>query len=115
MRMPPLYSLGPRLPLAQTCCLLRRRAADCTGVLLFSPCAGVLLITPEFSLVIVEGCGKAHKRYAKLMLRRIDWSLPAPKQVRPVPYARRQCDARAAALQWCKARVGLGGASLVNR
>jgi len=41
---------------------------------------GVLLITPEFSLVVVEGCGKAHKRYAKLMLRRIDWSLPPPKQ-----------------------------------
>jgi len=43
--------------------------------------AGVLLVTPEFNLVVVEGCGKAQKRYAKLMLRRIDWSLPAPKQV----------------------------------
>lgn len=32
---------------------------------------------PSFSLVVVEGCGKSSKRYAKLMLRRIDWSLKA--------------------------------------
>jgi len=28
----------------------------------------------DFSLVVVEGCPKAMKRYAKLMLRRIDWT-----------------------------------------
>ena len=51
------------------------------NVVLCAMHVGVLRITPEFSLVVVEGCGKAHKRYAKLMLRRIDWSLPPPKQV----------------------------------
>lgn len=39
---------------------------------------GALLMTPDFSLVIVEGCNKATKRYAKLMLRRIDWAAPPP-------------------------------------
>jgi hypothetical protein len=29
-----------------------------------------------FSLVLVEGCPKALKRYHKLMLRRIDWAAP---------------------------------------
>ncbi|MEW5305790.1 MAG: hypothetical protein WDW36_008308 [Sanguina aurantia] len=38
---------------------------------------GVVVRGPTFSLVVVEGCGKSSKRYAKLMLRRIDWSLKA--------------------------------------
>ncbi|MEW5308246.1 MAG: hypothetical protein WDW38_000221 [Sanguina aurantia] len=38
---------------------------------------GVVVRGPGFSLVVVEGCGKSSKRYAKLMLRRIDWSLKA--------------------------------------
>ncbi|KAJ9519140.1 hypothetical protein QJQ45_007695, partial [Haematococcus lacustris] len=37
--------------------------------------SGTALIAPDFSLVVVEGCRKATKRYAKLMLRRIDWQL----------------------------------------
>lgn len=36
---------------------------------------GVALITPELTVVVVEGCNKSHTRYEKLMLRRIDWSL----------------------------------------
>lgn len=38
---------------------------------------GALLLCEPFSLVVVEGCSKAHKRYAKLMLRRIDWTKTA--------------------------------------
>lgn len=38
---------------------------------------GVLLMADSFSLVVVEGCNKAHKRYAKLMLRRINWNKSA--------------------------------------
>jgi len=40
--------------------------------------SGVALIPHggPFALVVVEGCVKAHKRYAKLMLRRIDWAAP---------------------------------------
>lgn len=33
------------------------------------------VIMPTMSVVVVEGCPKSHKRYEKLMLRRIDWSL----------------------------------------
>ncbi|GAX81848.1 hypothetical protein CEUSTIGMA_g9276.t1 [Chlamydomonas eustigma] len=36
---------------------------------------GVLLISDPFCLVVVEGCQKSTKRYQKLMLRRIDWSM----------------------------------------
>lgn len=38
---------------------------------------GLILISDEFCLVVVEGCSKSAKRYMKLMLRRIDWTVEA--------------------------------------
>lgn len=36
---------------------------------------GAALLTDAFVLVVVEGCAKSQRRYEKLMLRRIDWSM----------------------------------------
>jgi|LauGreSuBDMM15SN_2_FD.fasta_scaffold38643_2 hypothetical protein len=48
---------------------------QCLQSLHFPIClSGVLLISDEFSLVVVEGCGRSIKRYQKLMLRRMDWT-----------------------------------------
>lgn len=35
---------------------------------------GIVLMHPIFSIVVVEGGGKAIRQYKKLMLRRIDWT-----------------------------------------
>lgn len=35
---------------------------------------GCAVITPGRAVVVAEGTAKAHKRYGKLMLQRIDWN-----------------------------------------
>ncbi|GIM15975.1 hypothetical protein Vretimale_18646 [Volvox reticuliferus] len=35
---------------------------------------GIMVISDDFCVVVVEGVGKATRRYIKLMMRRIDWS-----------------------------------------
>ena len=38
---------------------------------------GAAVVGPAFALVVAEGGPKAHKKYAKLLLHRIDWGASA--------------------------------------